>query len=62
MVPREDFLKQNYFDPKHPGSFSGQQKLYKVVKAEGTYGIGMYRICNFLHKQEAYSLHKPVRR
>ena len=33
-----------------------------MVKEEGKYDIGMYRIRKFLHKQEAYSLHEPVRR
>ena len=58
----EDYLKTIYYDPKHPASFAGPQKLYKVVKEEGKYNIGMHRIRQFLHNQEAYSLHKPVRR
>jgi hypothetical protein len=42
--------------------FSGPQKLYKVVKNEGKFNIGMHRIRKVLHNQESYSLHKPVRR
>lgn len=57
-----DYLKKIYYDPSHPGSFAGPQKVYKVVKDEGKYNIGIHRIRNFLHNQEAYSLHKPVRR
>ena len=38
------------------------QKLYNVVRNEGKFDIGMYRIRKFLHNQESYSLHKPVRR
>ncbi|XP_053392046.1 uncharacterized protein LOC128554760 [Mercenaria mercenaria] len=55
-------IKRIDFDPSHPASFSGPQKLYKAVKEEGKYFIGMHRIRKFLHNQEAYSLHKPVRR
>lgn len=62
MAPWEDYLKSIYFDPKHPAAFAGRQKLYKVVKNEGKFHIGMHRIRNFLHNQESYSLHKPVRR
>ena len=58
MAPWEEYLKKIYFDPSHPGSFSGPQKLYKVVKSEGKYDIGIHRIRKFLHNQEAYSLHK----
>ena len=62
MAPWEKYLKTIYYDPKHPASFAGPQKLYKVVKEEGKYDIGMHRIRKFLHNQEPYSLHKPVRR
>ena len=43
-------------------STKGPQKLYKVVKNEGKFDIGMYCIRKFFHNQESYSLHKPVRR
>lgn len=62
MAPWKDYLKTIYFDPQHPASFAGPQKLYKVVQQEGQYNIGMHKIRQFLHNQEAYSLHKPVRR
>lgn len=62
MAPWEDYLKTIYYDPAHPASFAGPQKLYKVVQREGQYKIGMHKIRRFLHNQEAYSLHKPVRR
>ena len=62
MAPWEDYLKNIYYDPEHPASFAGPQKLYKAVKADGKYEIGLQRIRKFLHNQEAYSLHKPVRR
>ena len=62
MAPWKDYLKDIYYNPSHPASFSGPQKLYKVVKNEGKFNIGMYKIRKFLHNQESYSLHKPVRR
>jgi hypothetical protein len=62
MAPWEKYLKSIYFDPKHPAAFAGPQKLYKVVKNEGKFNMGMHRIRKFLHNQESYSLHKPVRR
>ena len=62
MAHWEDYLKKIYYDPSHPASFAGPQKLYKIVKSEGKYNIGMHRIRKFLHNQESYSLHKPVRR
>ena len=58
----EDYLKDIYYDPSHPGSFGGPQKLYQAVKREGKYDIGIHRIRKFLHNQETYSLHKPIRR
>ena len=62
MAPWEDYLKKIYYDVSHPASFAGPQKLYKMVQQEGKYNIGMHRIRRFLHNQESYSLHKPVRR
>ncbi|WAR09981.1 YMD3-like protein [Mya arenaria] len=62
MAQVEDYLKTIYYDAKHPGGFAGPQKLYKVVQKEGKFRIGMHRIRKFLHDQESYSLHKPVRR
>ncbi|MCG8048323.1 MAG: hypothetical protein N0E59_23375 [Candidatus Thiodiazotropha taylori] len=62
MTLWENYLTEIYYDPKHPGSFAGPQKLYRVVKNEGKFNIGMYKIRKFLHNQEAYSLHKPARR
>ena len=62
MAPWENYLRKIYFDPSHPASFAGPQKLYKVVKYEGKFNIGMHRIRKFLHNQESCGLHKPIRR
>ena len=62
MASWQEYLKKIYYDPKHPASFAGPQKIYKVIKDEGKFNIGMYKIRKFLHNQESYGLHKPVRR
>lgn len=56
------YLESIYFDPKHPGSYAGPDKLYKVVKSEGKYKIGKYRIRKWLQSQESYSLTRDARR
>ena len=49
MAPWEDYLRKIYYDPLHPASFAGPQKLYKVEKKnEGKFNIGMHRIRKFL--------------
>ena len=62
MASWEEYLKDIYFNPSHPASFAGPQKLYKFVQSEGKYKIGMHNIRKFLHQQDSYSLHKPLRR
>jgi hypothetical protein len=56
------YLSSIYFDPKHPGSFSGPTKLYEAVKADGKYTIGRHRIRKWLQDQESFSLTRGVRR
>ena len=58
----EDYLKKIWYNPRHPASFSGPSKLFQVVKEEGKYNIGLFRIKQFLQNQDAYSLQKKVRR
>lgn len=58
----EQYLKKIWYDPRHPGSFAGAQKLYEIVKKEGKYNIGLNRIKRFLQNQDGFSLHKKVRR
>ena len=60
MTDWKEYLASIYFDPKHPGSFAGPDKLYKTVKAEGKFKIGKYRISKWLRDQDAYSLTKGV--
>ena len=45
-----DFLNKIYSDPSHAASFSGSENLYRTVKEEGKYEIGMSEIQNFFTK------------
>lgn len=58
----EEYLKKISYDPRHPGSFAGPSKLYQVVKREGKYDIGLWKLKSFLQNQDAYSLQKKVKR
>ncbi|OOZ07626.1 hypothetical protein BOW31_12870 [Solemya velum gill symbiont] len=58
----ENYLNSIYFDPKHPASFGGPDKLYRTVKVEGRYRIGKERIRKWLQDRETYSLTRGARR
>ena len=55
------WLESIYFDPAHPVSFSGPQKVYAFVKTKQP-SLTLKDIQSWLGGKEAYSLHKPVRR
>lgn len=61
MTPWEDYLKEIYFDPKNPASFSGPAKLYQFVQKDGKFDISRYKIRKWLQQQEPYSLQRPNR-
>ena len=50
-----------YFDVKAPGSYGGIDALYRLMKQKGE-NITRKQVVNWLVEQEAYGLHKPVRR
>ncbi len=58
----EDYLKDVYYNPSNPASFSGPDKLYRYVRKSGKYVLTRYRIRKWLQRQEAYSLQRPMRR
>lgn len=60
----EDFLSRVFYDPKHPASYQGAQKLYNVARREfkGDKPIGLRRIRRWLEKQDVYSINRPVKR
>lgn len=61
MVKLASYLKKIYFDPGHPASFSGPRKVYNLVRKAG-YSPSFRYIKQWVQDQEAYSIHKPVRR
>ena len=62
MPAWEKCLEKIYFDPSHPASFKGPNKLYQVVVKVGKHKISLGQIRKWLQDQESYSLMKPVRR
>lgn len=56
----ERYLRKIYFDPRHPGSFQGPDKLHSVVTGENRHKIPKRKIRKWLQDQESYSTHKPV--
>ena len=58
----EKYLKSIYFDPSHPASFGGPDRLYKIFKKEGKYTISHSQIKKWIQKQESYSRNKGVKR
>ncbi len=56
----DKYLETIYYDPVHPASFSGLDKLYRAVRKEGKYVINKAKIKAWLLKQESYTLHKGV--
>ena len=63
LTPDEEkYLNSIYFDPSHPGSFGGEDKLYKTIKEEGRFRITHKKLRKWLSAQETYTLHRPARR
>jgi transposase InsO family protein len=58
----DDYLPSIYYDPKRSGGFGGVGRLYQDVKKEGKFKISRKEIKEWLMKQDAYTLHKPMRR
>ena len=58
----DDYLASIYYDPKRSGGFGGVNRLYEDVKKEGTFKISCTKIKEWLMKQDAYTLHKPIHR
>ena len=59
MAKWYEHLQAIYFNPKHPGSFAGPDKLKKILSDEG-YSVGRHRIKKWLQNQDAYSLQRNV--
>lgn len=37
------YLKEIWYDPNNPAAYVGPDKLYRIVKKDGKYGIGRTR-------------------
>lgn len=61
MSTLEEFLEQNYIDPKKAGSFFGPVKLRLAAKTAG-YNPPLSFIKKWLNDRESYGLHKQTRR
>ena len=54
------YLEKIYFDPRHPGSFQGPDKLHNVVTGEKKFKIPKRYVRKWLQSQDSYSTHKPI--
>ena len=54
-------LKKIYYDPAHPGSFGGVERLHKAVQNESGKKVMIEKVQEFLSEQDTYTLHKPAR-
>ncbi|XP_060554445.1 uncharacterized protein LOC132715460 [Ruditapes philippinarum] len=57
----KDHLKTIYFDLHSPISYAGPEKIYKFLKKEGKYKVGIHAIRQWLQNVDAYSLQRPLR-
>ena len=55
----DKILNNYYYKPSKPAAFTGVDKLYKVLKADG-HKIGKSKIRKWLAGQNVYTKHKPV--
>ena len=55
----DSVLEDIYYDPKT--GYGGVQALYRQLRAKG-YSISLSEIRKWLKEQEAYTLHKPIKR
>lgn len=56
------YLKQIYYDPKHPSSFGSVKKLYNAVNEKKGLKVNLKQVKKWLQTQDAYTVHKPVRK
>jgi hypothetical protein len=54
-------MMEAYYDVREPGSFGGVNALYRLMKSKGSRATKK-QIVDWLAEQEAYNLHKPIRR
>jgi hypothetical protein len=52
---------EDYYDVRSPGSYGGIQALYRLMKRNKR-NVTIKQVRDWLAEQDAYSLHKPIRR
>ena len=57
---QRDYLKSIYFNPKNPASFSGLEKVWKLIKSEGV--VTKKQLKAWLLEQDTYTAYYPVKR
>ncbi len=57
-----EYLEEIYYDPQHPSSYSGLEKLYRTIKEDGKFRITRTQLRKWLQKQETYTLHRRTQR
>ena len=57
----KEHLNSIYFDVKNPISYAGPTKIYRFLKKEGKYKVGLSAIKQWLQDIDAYSLQRPQR-
>lgn len=63
VIPRTPRIsKFALFDPEKPGAFRGPLQLWRQVKKENKYKVGLIKIRQWLQHQDVYSMNKAVRR
>ena len=58
MAETSEILRNIYYDPSHEVGFRGEKSLSKAVKNQ----IEEEDVRKWLQAQDAYTLHRPVRR
>ena len=55
-------LEKIYHKPGDPGALGGAERLYRRAKELNVPGVTRAAVGDFLHGQQAYTLHKPARK
>ena len=58
----DDYLASVYYDPNRSGGFGSLDRFIRMRKKEGKFNISRTKIKEWLMKQDAYTLHKLIRR
>ena len=56
-----ELLRKIYYDPEHPAGFGSAEDVYRAAKKMGK-KINRGEVEKFLQRQDAYTLHRPVRK